>query len=595
MNIMNKLFLLFFLLKNIFFLNIIFNDAPIPWQFGFQDSASPNLTEIEELHDTIIFYLIVIAMVVLWILVSLYEHYTVHKNLLIHKYITHGTFIELFWTITPVFVLLLIGNASFKLLYLLDEVISPSITLKVIGLFKKCGLNSYIKNKIKNTLIRCKNLIQQLNIELNIINLFLYKGNLIIILLSLIYYLSNNYSKLYKFHNSNLNYSKKINFNIQKRNFNSNCRAIKRIGPHNKDVISVIFGLLLGERKIYINSYSQSPDLIKSFSNTENYKESININLDPNWITGFTDAEGSFIISIFRSETHKLKWRIFPVFSIQLSNKDIKLLENINTFFGVGRIVQRKTTTTVIYSVTSINDIKNVIIPHFLKYPLLSQKRADFELFKEVLELIFVGKHLTVEGLNTILSIKASMNKGLSEELKVNFPNIISVKRPNINLPIAINPYWISGFVNGEGCFFCNIINGTTKTGKSVSLLFEVVQHKRDKALLSKFIEIFKGGKVYIKPLNYVKYDITKFNEIYSYVIPFFNKYPLQGIKADNFKDFMKIANLMQKKLHLTKSGLQEITTIKNGMNTKRLVNNVKIKDAKKDLKYITEGRKFGE
>ena len=70
---------------------------------------------------------------------------------------------------------------------------------------------------------------------------------------------------------------------------------------------------------------------------------------------------------------------------------------------------------SVIYSVQSIKDLTNVIIPHFLKYPLLSQKRADFELFKSIVELMVHKEHQTLVGLHKILSIKASMNKGLTD------------------------------------------------------------------------------------------------------------------------------------------------------------------------------------
>jgi hypothetical protein len=61
---------------------------------------------------------------------------------------------------------------------------------------------------------------------------------------------------------------------------------------------------------------------------------------------------------------------------------------------------------------------------------LSSQKRADYELFKQALELIQNKKHLTADGLKEIVSIKASMNLGLSESLKTAFPNVIPVSRP---------------------------------------------------------------------------------------------------------------------------------------------------------------------
>lgn len=56
------------MLQNISFLNTIFNDAPHPWQIGFQDSAAPGFTGIVELHNTIFFYLVVISVGVFWVL-----------------------------------------------------------------------------------------------------------------------------------------------------------------------------------------------------------------------------------------------------------------------------------------------------------------------------------------------------------------------------------------------------------------------------------------------------------------------------------------------------------------------------------------------
>jgi hypothetical protein len=70
-----------------------------------------------------------------------------------------------------------------------------------------------------------------------------------------------------------------------------------------------------------------------------------------------------------------------------------------------------------------------VLIAHFDKYLLISQKCADYLLFKMAVNLINRKEHLTMEGLLNIVSIKASMNQGLSSQLKEAFP-IISVARP---------------------------------------------------------------------------------------------------------------------------------------------------------------------
>jgi len=91
---------------------------------------------------------------------------------------------------------------------------------------------------------------------------------------------------------------------------------------------------------------------------------------------------------------------------------------------------------TCTYRVDKLKNILEVIIPHFDKYPLATQKLADFILFKEIISLMNNKEHLTLDGLNKILSYKASLNLGLSvaggSELKEKFSNIEAVKRPLI-------------------------------------------------------------------------------------------------------------------------------------------------------------------
>jgi len=80
---------------------------------------------------------------------------------------------------------------------------------------------------------------------------------------------------------------------------------------------------------------------------------------------------------------------------MHLHLKDIDLLKSIQSFFGTGVLVIDKTKNSVRYSVNSLDDIINIIIPHFDKYPLLTKKRVDFLLFKSAVLLIKDKKHLT--------------------------------------------------------------------------------------------------------------------------------------------------------------------------------------------------------
>jgi ubiquinol-cytochrome c reductase cytochrome b subunit len=108
-------------------------DAPQPWGLYFQDTASPQMEGLVELHDNIMFYLVIILFGVGWIMVSIVRNYSTTNNPLSYKYLNHGTFIELIWTITPALILILIAFPSFKLLYLMDEISDPSMAVLAEG------------------------------------------------------------------------------------------------------------------------------------------------------------------------------------------------------------------------------------------------------------------------------------------------------------------------------------------------------------------------------------------------------------------------------------------------------------------------------
>lgn len=155
-------------------------------------------------------------------------------------------------------------------------------------------------------------------------------------------------------------------------------------------------------------SVSASP-LLHEQTNISNAQ----IDLNPHFISGFSDGESSFSINLAKNIKSKWGYSVVCVFSISLHKKDRALLESIKAFFnGVGNIyIDRE--NSIRYCVSSIKDIA-VIIDHFDKYPLITKKRADYELFKQAFYLVSNKKHLSQEGFRQIVAIKASMNTGLS-------------------------------------------------------------------------------------------------------------------------------------------------------------------------------------
>lgn len=151
-------------------------------------------------------------------------------------------------------------------------------------------------------------------------------------------------------------------------------------------------------------------------------------------------------------------------------------------------------------------------------------------------------KHLRLQGLVNIVSIKTSINLGLPHDLSRAFPKIIPTVRPlflnfyfnkknlkktNFFILIKknkiIDPNWISGFVSGEGNYFINVINSKTKVGKQVVLMFSITEQSRGACLLRSFCDLLGCGAYYPRS-NRDEGNFTKFSDIEEKFIPLFLK-----------------------------------------------------------------------
>lgn len=173
-------------------------------------------------------------------------------------------------------------------------------------------------------------------------------------------------------------------------------------------------------------------------------------------------------------------------------------------------------------------------------------------------------EHLTLEGLQEIINLKASLNLGLSDVLKSAFPNINPVDRPRIENQIIPDPQWMAGFASGEGCFSVIYYKDRYKY-----LLFKVTQHIRDRQLMESFIDYFKCG-YYSLGAERGDFKVTKFSDINEIVIPFFKENCILGVKALDFQDFCAAASLIKTKEHTTEEGKISIKQIKDQMNKGR-------------------------
>ena len=132
--------------------------------------------------------------------------------------------------------------------------------------------------------------------------------------------------------------------------------------------------------------------------------------LNPFYITGFTEGEGSFYVGIL-SRKMKTGWEIRPSFSLSQNEKDTELVYSLIDFFGCGHVRPSKTDNTVKYEVRSLKDLQEKIIPHFEKYQLAGRKQKDFIAFKKAVEIMKTNKHLEKEGLMEITNLALTMTK----------------------------------------------------------------------------------------------------------------------------------------------------------------------------------------
>ena len=131
-----------------------------------------------------------------------------------------------------------------------------------------------------------------------------------------------------------------------------------------------------------------------------------------------------------------------------------------------------------------------------------------------------------------------------------------------------LEPQWIVGFVDGEGCFHIGIsAHAEMKTGFQVLPEFTVVQHERDAQVLHALKAHFGCGVVRSNHGNRLAYRVRSNEHLLNRIIPFFEKHQLKTKKRVDFQKFRKVVRMMGENRHLTQDGIEEIRRIKDQMN----------------------------
>ena len=132
--------------------------------------------------------------------------------------------------------------------------------------------------------------------------------------------------------------------------------------------------------------------------------------------------------------------------------------------------------------------------------------------------------------------MRAFLNLGLSEVLKITFPNISLVLRPKVESVAIPHGEWLAGFTSGEGCFFVFISKSLTHvSGFLVQLVFQITQHLRDERLIQSLIFYLGCGKLVTSSDSKVQFRVDKFKDNYEKslkfltIIKIFNNHKIIG------------------------------------------------------------------
>jgi hypothetical protein len=116
------------------------------------------------------------------------------------------------------------------------------------------------------------------------------------------------------------------------------------------------------------------------------------------YITGLVQSDGSFFCTITLSAKHLFGMQFRPKFTITADLNSKYVLESILTYFGCGLITINVKNFTAEYEVTKLKDLYNIIIPHFKTYPVFCAKLYAFNLFSNIVSILFNKEKRTVEG-----------------------------------------------------------------------------------------------------------------------------------------------------------------------------------------------------
>lgn len=296
------------------------------------------------------------------------------------------------------------------------------------------------------------------------------------------------------------------------------------------------------------------------------------------WFAGFVDGEGSFAIYL-----PKNKNAVRFTLTIQLHIDDILVLQKIQKVLNIGKIITHK--NVAIWQVAKHSELVNTLVPILKFTDLHTTKRFDFYDWSKGIELknnvpsaykTSDRRLLTPSLLNEIKLLRDSLNKARVSQLALKYP----VGSQPMDLLPTINPYWLLGFIEGEGSFSVSAFKNQFKLGQegfSLPVLLSIERYISD---LPKLFDYTTGSPkpkasiAYSEKENYAQLTYSNVDTLFDYILPFLLRLDyFQTRKAIDFKLWAVLLILRKSGIFFLPQGKTLGHILVNSINNRRYTN----------------------
>lgn len=304
-------------------------------------------------------------------------------------------------------------------------------------------------------------------------------------------------------------------------------------------------------------------------------------NLSPGYISGLTQTDGSFFCSIIKSPKHRFGIQFRPKYTITADLDSKYVLESIQKYFNCGLVTVNKNKYTAEFVVNKLEDLNNIIIPHFNNYSVFCGKLHAFNFFKIIVEAMYNKEKRTVEGRREILELALSMNKTNNRtienieslyallDISAN-PNMLTITREAQKfelkeITVEVSNEFISGVIDGDGSFFISFQkDGNIKTG------FNITNEPESRPLLEKIkAQLNNIGSIQEGSKNELVYTVNGINQINDVLIPFMDKSPIFSERALHYSKFKTVSLMIKEENPLSLESKIKIVELAYDMNKK--------------------------